>query len=176
MTDNLIEKLKHHTFFDSHIHGERHWSHVNHLGMKLADLMKLNPIQKRCVEVFSWTHDLARKDDNGGNEHAIEGARYFAREVVTLFPDIDEIQIEIIAAAIKYHSDGLCSEEAHHMGFFEHINVHKEDVIRIIGCCWDADRLDLIRLGIPPREKYMSTPYWGELVTLSERLNGSFDG
>lgn len=171
MTDNLIDRLRMHTFIDSDIHGERHWSHVNHLGMKLAALMKLNPVQKRCVEVFAWTHDLARRDDGSGNEHAINGAEYFSNELVTLFPDIDELQIEIITSAIKYHSDGVCSEEAFHMGCFEHIDIHSEDIIKVIGCCWDADRLDLIRLGIAPTGKYMSSDHWEDLVPLAKQLN-----
>lgn len=175
-TSNIIEQLRDYVLFTSDIHGERHWSHVNHIGGKLADLMKLNPIQKRCVEVFAMTHDLARRDDGGGNEHAIEGAEYFSSELVTLFPDIDDLQVDIITSAIKHHSDGVCSEEAFHMGHFSHISGFGEDIIKTVGCCWDADRLDLIRLGILPIEKYMSTVHWEELLPLSERLNGTTRG
>ena len=55
------------------------------------------------------------------------------------FSDLNAGQLERIEEAIRHHSDGW---------------VHSDPSI---GACWDADRLDLVRLGIAPSHGLLST-------------------
>ena len=52
---------------------------------------------------------------------------------------ISKSQIELLMEACAKHNDGEVSEDP------------------TIGVCWDADRLDLLRVGIIPLDKYLST-------------------
>ena len=48
-------------------------------------------------------------------------------------------EIEIAAKACATHTDGLITG------------------VKEIGVCWDADRLDLYRVGLVPKDLYLST-------------------
>jgi uncharacterized protein len=56
-------------------------------------------------------------------------------ELFTLEPD----RLELLEYSIRHHTGGQISDDP------------------TIGACWDADRLDIGRVGIIPRERYMST-------------------
>ena len=47
-------------------------------------------------------------------------------------------QLDLLTHAARFHSDGLMHQDA------------------TIQSCWDADRLDLGRVGITPSKKYLS--------------------
>ena len=54
--------------------------------------------------------------------------------------------------AIGYHNDS-CGEN----GGFPVVKNYLTDVdVRVAACLWDADRMDLERLGIKVREEYLS--------------------
>ncbi len=165
----LVSKLRPLALMESRLHGVAHWARVHRYGQQLARRMGLHPQLRECVAVFAWTHDLARFDDSGGREHALAGARYLDKVVPAAFPHLSPSQIKLIRAAIYYHSHGCAADEARHQGWFG--EVRGEEIIKAIGCCWDADRLDLLRLGIEPDPNRMSTPYWDELLPLARRLN-----
>ena len=52
---------------------------------------------------------------------------------------LDKDRLEKLIYACSYHANGQTSDDA------------------TIGTCWDADRLDLGRIGTIPSEEYMST-------------------
>ncbi len=54
------------------------------------------------------------------------------------FPITDD-QLELLLDACRFHNDGKTSSDL------------------TIGTCWDADRMDLPRVGITPRAEKMST-------------------
>jgi uncharacterized protein len=157
--------------FHSAIHGPRHSAHVSRFGHLLAEAMGLPAQARVCVEVFAWTHDLARRDDGGGAEHAIDGAAYYTEYAPRLFPFLDAVQHEILRLAIAHHADGTVAGELVYAGATDHIDWDPELLEQTIGCCWDADRLDLPRVGVVPRESRMSTPVWEALLPLAVRLN-----
>ena len=156
---------------ESRFHGPAHWARVNHFGQELARLNGLPLDAKQCVSVFAWVHDLARTDDGGGNQHAIEGASYFDVVRPVVFPNLKKNQVEIVQTAIFFHSDGMPAESAYYRGLFDHLDGDENEIITTVGCCWDADRLDLIRLGIQPQAQSMSTEYWERVLPLAETLH-----
>jgi uncharacterized protein len=52
---------------------------------------------------------------------------------------LDRDRLALLEHAIRHHTAGLTSADP------------------TIGTCWDADRLDLGRVGMRPRERFMST-------------------
>lgn len=90
----------------------------------------------------------------------------------TLFTDIADEILEIVKIAIHHHSDGMNAEEAlYEYPLIDKTAWSRESLLNTLGCCWDADRLDLLRLGIIPRETKMSTPYWHDVLPLAAKLN-----
>jgi uncharacterized protein len=69
--------------------------------------------------------------------------------------DIDPEQFSKLKFAIEHHNNGLVSEDP------------------TIGVCWDADRLDLPRVGIKPVADMLSTPHARSVSAGSP--NDSFD-
>ena len=168
---NLISRLRGFTSFDSRLHGPAHWSRVRRFGFLLADQQQLNERQTRCVEVFSWTHDLARVDDGGGNQHAIDGAVHCFAVMEAVFPDLDDLQQQLVSTAIRFHSDGLTADEAYFQGLLDIDGWSEDAVIEAVGAAWDADRLDLLRLGIEPLRRFMSTSGWRDVLPYASQLH-----
>jgi uncharacterized protein len=151
--------------FPSQIHGPAHWSRVRRFGALLAEREALPQAARDCVEIFAWVHDLAREHDGGGNEHAIDGADYIDQVVPAVFGALLPDQTETLRAAIRYHSDGMTAQQASRAGLLPGVAWQQELLIATVGCCWDADRLDLPRVGIVPEARFMSTPSWGHVRT-----------
>ena len=157
---------------NSSLHGVAHWTRVHRYGLLLADSLELPDTEKLAIALFGWTHDLARTDDAGGNVHAYDGAKYVQVVTDNLFRDFPNTTLDVVKVAIRYHSDGMNTEEAiHELAITEHSNWSRESVLNVIGCCWDADRLDLLRLGIVPNESKMSTACWKNILPLAAKLN-----
>jgi uncharacterized protein len=172
-TAQIIKALKAHARFPSRIHGPAHWARVHRFGVLLAEREQLPAAGRVCVEVFAWVHDLAREDDSGSNHHAIEGAASLDRVLPAIFDGLSSEQVETIRAAIRYHSDGMTAGRAYDAGAFDDLAWPRELVVPTIGCCWDADRLDLPRVGVHPGAQFMSTSAWREVLPLSEQVHRS---
>ena len=115
-------------------HGSGHWARVLHHGMKVGTARKADLL---VVELFAFLHDSQRQDEYGDWEHGARGSEY-ARALNGTFFDLKPKQIDLLCKAIAKHSDG--------------------EVVRnvTIQSCWDADRLDLGRVGIEPSAEYRS--------------------
>ena len=110
------------------VHGPAHWMRVRANGLKLARHTGANP---RIVELFSVFHDSCRENDWTDPDHgprAAALAEYFFYEEKMLLCSEDELQLLIYACG--GHTYGGISDDP------------------TIGTCWDADRLDLPRVGI----------------------------
>ena len=110
------------------IHGAPHWSRVRNNGLILAGHTGANV---RVVEYFSFIHDLGRENDHYDPEHGCRAAA-IAENIAGDLIDVTEYELELLTEACRGHSDG-------HM---------VADVT--VMTCWDADRLDLGRVGIRP--------------------------
>jgi uncharacterized protein len=169
---DLRRKLEAFARFPSVIHGSGHWFRVRRFGALLAEREGLPPAARQCVEIFSLVHDLARVHDGGGNQHAIDGAQYVDDVVPAVFGAVPQGQVEIVRMAIRYHSDGLVARRASEHGLFDPLEGPPDLVLRTVACCWDADRLDLPRVGIRPHPDLMSTTSWREVLPLALRYHG----
>ena len=172
----IIALIKPFARCDSRVHGVAHWARVFRFGMLLADALDLSDIERLAVALFAWTHDLARTDDQHGRNHAKEGAEYLAHVVSQCFCDFPQDVLDITAMAIRYHSHGDNAEEIlHQYPVDKAAPWPRESLLNVWGCCWDADRLDLLRLNIFPDDNKMSTLYWKDILPLAAKLNQKKD-
>lgn len=113
------------------IHGAPHWSRVRHNGLLLAAHTGANT---RVVEYFAFIHDLGRRNDDYDPEHGLRAAA-IAENIAGHLIELAGDELELLTEACRGHSDG-----------------HIEADVTVM-TCWDADRLDLGRVGIRPHPK-----------------------
>jgi len=110
------------------IHGAAHWARVRAIGLHLAQRTGADPT---VVELFAWLHDSCRWNDGTDPEHGQRAAELGA-ELNGQFYDLEPSRLELLAAACRGHSNGETEGEV------------------TVTTCWDADRLDLGRIGVIP--------------------------
>lgn len=119
------------------IHGVAHWARVMRYGLRIATREGGDPW---VAAWFAVLHDHQRWNEGRDRDHGVRAAD--AMDAIGdrgWLSDLNAGQLDRIAEAIRHHSDGW---------------VHSDPSI---GACWDADRLDLIRLGIAPSHGLLST-------------------
>jgi uncharacterized protein len=117
------------------IHGEAHWARVHDNGLRLAGETGAD---LEIVQLFAYLHDSKRQDDGWDKEHGQRAAAYIRTLPASLLM-LGTERLERLLYACAYHSAGLI----------------KADVT--VQTCWDADRLDLGRIGIRPDPKFLCT-------------------
>jgi uncharacterized protein len=130
------------------MHGPVHWHRVEQNGLLLATSTGADADVVRLFAVF---HDSRRETDSADPAHGARGADLAVRLRGVLF-DVSDSRFDLLRVACADHTSGV-----HH----EHPT---------IGTCWDADRLDLGRVGRVPEPSFMSTDI-GRRV--AEALQGS---
>jgi uncharacterized protein len=126
----------------SSIHGITHWVRVERNGLYIAERTGADPT---VISLFALFHDCRRENDGWDPGHGRRGAEYAesVRGELSILPDED-------------------------FGKLRHACVHHTDRTRhddpTVAACWDADRLELGRVGIEPREKYFNTAPAREIV------------
>ena len=120
-------------------HGPGHWARV------LENARALDfPCDFLVVEYFALFHDAMRLSEFADPEHGERGWKLAHKLGV---PDnLTETQATQLWLACRDHDHGYTS------------------VIPTIGVCWDADRLDLPRVGIQPVPELLSTKAARELT------------
>lgn len=117
------------------IHGDSHWRRVAEAGLHIADA---EGIDRHAVLLFAILHDCRRENDGhdpGHGPRAAALARATGHQALGVSPQV----LERLAHAMHHHTDGLTTDDP------------------LVGACWDADRLDLPRVGIAPVGRYLST-------------------
>jgi uncharacterized protein len=132
----------------SSIHGPAHWKRVEANGLKIA---AINHASATVVRLFAVFHDSQRIDDSDEMTHGELAAEYVASLRGRLF-DLDDRSFQQLQYACRWHTHGKVSSDP------------------TIGACWDADRLDLTRVGIIPNPKLMSTEPGKELASAISNL------
>ena len=125
------------------VHGPAHWRRVERNGLLLAGHAGANSI---VVRLFALFHDSRREDDGTDSGHGARGAEFAAslrNDGVFALSDED---FALLRLACTWHTDGL----------------HHDDPT--VGTCWDADRLDLGRVGVIPHARFMSTAFGREIA------------
>lgn len=128
----------------SSFHGMWHWEKVE---LNVLALAKETPGCDNTVAwLFALIHDSKRENEHDDPWHGHRSAMYCKE----LFDEgklkISKRQLSKLREACKYHVDGEISCDP------------------TIGVCWDADRLDLIRVGIIPDTSLLSTKIGKKMV------------
>ena len=122
------------TLYPFGTHGLGHWARVLENGLHLSASTGADP---RVVALFAVLHDCRRLNEGTDHGHGRRGASVVDGLEGEL--GIDPSDVAILRFACAHHTDGT---------------VHPDPTI---GTCWDADRLDLGRVGIRPRPEFLST-------------------
>jgi len=117
------------------VHGPDHWRRVEAVGLELC---KETGADKTVVRLFALLHDSCRLDDGADLLHGPRAADMLGEIAVKLFT-LEPDRLDLLEFAIRHHTGGQISDDP------------------TIGTCWDADRLDIGRVGIIPHQRYMST-------------------
>ncbi|MEW6335865.1 MAG: hypothetical protein ACOY3Y_07925 [Acidobacteriota bacterium] len=133
--DTLREVLRLYRLRLAGTHGVSHWGRVMENGRRLA---ATSGADLDVVELFAVLHDACRFDDDVDRDHGRRAA-VLASELRGRTFDLGDRRFALLRAALAGHVDGLTSSNA------------------TVGTCWDADRLDIGRVGTDPIPRYMST-------------------
>jgi uncharacterized protein len=117
------------------LHGPRHWRAVHYNGMSLCNETGAYVF---VVRLFAVLHDSQRFNEVSDPHHGDRAASWAKTLRGELF-ELDDERFGRLRYALIWHDKGLTSDDP------------------TIGTCWDADRLDLPRVGIPPIARFMST-------------------
>lgn len=124
------------------IHGVKHWSKVRRNGLLIA---MDNGADTDVIEYFSYLHDSKRINEHSDPEHGKRAAE-FALSLRDTYVHLSNASFIRLVTALEGHT-------------YERFH---DDVT--IQTCWDADRLDLGRVGIMPDQAYMGTDRAKELA------------
>ena len=126
------------------IHGKAHWARVRNNGLRLAEQTGADP---KVVELFAFLHDSKRMNDGHDPKHGARAAQW-AESLRGSLLDLPDSEFELLCFACEHHTDGLTEADV------------------TIQTCWDADRLDLVRIGIRPDPRRLCTLAAKESATI----------
>jgi uncharacterized protein len=136
VSDDLLEFLKRNYRLDwNGIHGVKHWSQVRANGLALAKETMANTM---VVELFAFLHDSCRENDGRDPLHGSRAADLACRLQGNLIR-LASSDLDLLVIACRGHT---------------HESWHQDPTV---GTCWDADRLDLVRLDIAPEPERLCT-------------------
>lgn len=124
-----------HTLGHDGFHGSDHWLRVLQNAREIAAETAAN---LRVLELFAVLHDSRRENYDHDPEHGHRAAAY-AVELRGKWFDLADDEMDLLIEPCRFHSDGIT--EAH----------------PTIKACWDADRLDLGRVGVRPDPRFLCT-------------------
>ena len=108
------------------IHGVAHWARVLETGVRLAEVTGANV---EVVQLFAVLHDSQRVTEKTDPSHGIRGAS-FAVELRGKLFDLNDDDFDLLFVACAGHMDRPTDDDP------------------TVQTCWDADRLDLGRVGM----------------------------
>ena len=124
------------------VHGPDHWRRVERNGLLLATR---TGVDTDIVRLFALFHDSRRENDGCDDGHGGRGAEYAASLRGTAF-ELPDDRFELLRYACVWHTDGDRHDDL------------------TIATCWDADRLDIGRVGVVPDPEFMSTEFGREIA------------
>ena len=139
----LVNQLQRESkLFHSPIHGFKHWRTVEKNGLYLSQFNDGDPA---VISHFAYFHDCMRVNEHRDDGHGIRGGKYALKNKDLL--DLDDDQLNILYKACAGHTGG------------------RNPSSDTIACCWEADRLDLRRVGIEPDLQWFYSDAAIDMVT-----------
>ena len=136
--DSLIDRVKQFST-DGWVlgvcHGVSHWERVERNGLLLAT----DEVNRTVVRLFAYLHDKWRVDNWEDIEHGKRAAENLSALRDTLLLCLTDDEFELLRKACELHT--VCHRTGN----------------ATIDACFDADRLDLMRVGITPDPDRMAT-------------------
>ncbi len=126
------------------VHGIEHWDRVYANGQ----LLITRKVNRLVVGLFAYLHDYCRMDDGTDLGHGPRAAEFIDTVRDTLLKDVCDEDLRLLKEACRLHTV-----------------VHKTGNATI-DACFDADRLDLRRVGIVPDPAMLATKKGKELAWL----------
>ena len=136
ITAELIEVLRAQFTLDwDGIHGIAHWERVRENGLRLAEQTGAN---RTVVELFAYLHDCRRFNNEHDPEHGPRAAQ-FAIQLRDRYFSLTDAEFKLLQKACNGHTRGQTLADI------------------TVQTCWDADRLDLGRIGTRPDPSRLCT-------------------
>jgi uncharacterized protein len=123
-------------------HGVVHWARVMENGLLVAEA---NGADRDVVALFALFHDSCRVNESRDNGHGLRGGE-LAQSLRGTLIHLDDARFNLLFQACRLHTDGLTEGDP------------------TLQACWDADRLDLGRVGIMPKPDRLCTATARELL------------
>ena len=133
------------------MHGIEHWLRVLINGRLIA---AQSGADIEVVEHFALLHDVQRQDEYRDIQHGNRAAD-FAASLLGDWIHLNSTQMYQLTEACRYHSMGRLSKDV------------------TIQSCWDADRLDLGRVGEKPNPTYLGNKAARDNGFIKEALHRS---
>src|SRR5689334_12255675 len=126
------------------IHGPDHWQRVERNALRIASAT--SGVDVLVVRLFAVLHDSKRFNESHDPEHGLRAAQWAQQLREQQQFNVTDQQFGLLSQACIWHDKGRVSDDL------------------TIGACWDADRLDLTRLGVRIQPELMSTGIGKELA------------
>lgn len=138
------ESIKNYALGKYSAHNNWHWEKVE----KNAQILALQTLDadKLVCRLFALLHDCKRENEENDPAHGRRAADYAKRLFNLGKLPIQKSQLEKLCEACANHNEGQVTDDP------------------TIGVCWDADRLDLMRVNIIPNPDLISTRAGKELL------------
>ncbi len=118
-------------------HGVYHWARVLENGERIAEETGADV---EVVRLFAIFHDCRRMNENRDPDHGRRGGDFAATLRGNLI-DLEPSRFELLHYACTHHTDGMTEGDP------------------TVQACWDADRLDLGRVGKTLDRRYLCTDF-----------------
>lgn len=121
------------------VHGIKHWHKVYEIGNYLAKQTKADI---EVVNFFAYFHDAKREDEYDDLEHGQRAAIFVEKLFNNKQIKISQSQFELLVFAYRHHNNSSIKSDN-----------------MTVQTCWDADRLDLWRVGVVPNPVMLNTEF-----------------
>jgi len=149
--EHLLKAVRRNEFTPkSVLHGEQHWKRVNLNGLWIAS--QVHHVDREIIFLFGLLHDCRRQDDGADLSHGPRAAKAATNFMEKGLIDLEPNRMAVLVQALTEHTYGFVSNDP------------------TIGCCWDADRYDVLRVFQTVKLQSLSHPN----VATPEHLDAAF--
>ena len=146
-----IEKLRSFTAnrWPKHLgrtHGVEHWDRV----AKFGQMLYVDGADMDVIMAFAYLHDSERRNNDEDLHHGLRAARFIDTIRLSHLSFLDYDQIVKLKRACELHTTEPRTSDL------------------TIDICFDADRMDLLRVGILPLPDRMASKRGAELVSIPD--------